>query len=117
MEWGPGDVGGLLPFSRLQKSPGLTKMDEASELLMVEGGCFPEMITRCQELTGLLVHVMLDRALLCRRIVVFAVLGLGLLGAGGAGAAAGAGAGCGSAAGGAGGSGVGSGAAAAGAGC
>jgi len=62
MEWGAGDVGGLLPFSRLQKSPGLTKMDEASELLMVEGGCFPEMITRCQELTGLLVHVMLDRA-------------------------------------------------------
>ena len=62
MEWGAGDVGGLLPFSRLQKSPGLTTMDETSEMLMVDRGCFGEMITRCPELTAILVHVMLDRA-------------------------------------------------------
>ena len=62
LEWGAGDVGGLLPFSRMQTSPGMTTVDEACELLMVDRSCFPEMITRCQEIVALLVHVMLDRA-------------------------------------------------------
>ena len=62
LEWGPGDVGGLLPFSRMQRGPGVTTVDEDGELLMVGGDCFPEMISRCQELTAALVHVMVDRA-------------------------------------------------------
>jgi len=62
LEWGPGDVGGLLPFSRMQKGPGVTTVDEAGELLLVGSSCFPEMISRCQELTAALVHVMVDRA-------------------------------------------------------
>ena len=62
MEWGPGDVSGYLPFSRMGSPPGLTTVDEAAELLMVDKDHFPEMISRCQELTAILVHVMLDRA-------------------------------------------------------
>jgi signal transduction histidine kinase len=62
LEWGPGDVGGLLPFSRMQTSPGMTTVDEDGELLAVAGSCFPEMISRCQAITATLVHVMVDRA-------------------------------------------------------
>ena len=56
LEWGAGDVAGLLPFSRLQTSPGLTTVDEDGEMLNVGRDCFPEMISRCHELTALLVH-------------------------------------------------------------
>jgi len=62
LEWGAGDVGGLLPFSRMQRSPGVTTVDEDGELLMVGSDCFPEMISRCQQITAALVHVMVDRA-------------------------------------------------------
>ena len=62
LEWGPGDVGGLLPFSRMQSPPGLTTVDEPGELLRVGRDCFPEMIARCQELTAIMVHIMVDRA-------------------------------------------------------
>ena len=62
LEWGAGDVAGLLPFSRLQTSPGLTTVDEDGEMLNVGRDCFPEMISRCHELTALLVHIMVDRA-------------------------------------------------------
>jgi signal transduction histidine kinase len=62
LEWGAGDVGGLLPFSRMQKSPGTSTVDEDGELLMVSSDCFPEMIARCQEITAALVHTMVDRA-------------------------------------------------------
>ena len=62
LEWGPGDVGGLLPFSRMTRGPGVTTVDEDGELLMVGSDCFPEMISRCQELTAVLVHIMVDRA-------------------------------------------------------
>jgi len=62
LEWGPGDVGGLLPFSRMTRGPGVTTVDESGELLMVGRDCFPEMISRCQEITAALVHIMVDRA-------------------------------------------------------
>jgi signal transduction histidine kinase len=62
MEWSAGDVSGLLPFSRMQNPPGATTVDEPAELLMVDSEHFPEMISRCQELTAILVHVMIDRA-------------------------------------------------------
>ena len=62
MEWGPGDVSGYLPFSRMGAPPGTTTVDEPVELLEVDKDHFPEMIARCQELTALLVHVMVDRA-------------------------------------------------------
>ena len=62
MEWRGGDVGGVLPYSRLTVSPGETRTDEPSELLGVHRDLFPEMIRECHELTAILVHVMLDRA-------------------------------------------------------
>jgi signal transduction histidine kinase len=55
-------VSGLLPFSRMQSPPGTTTVDEAAEILTVDREHFPEMISRCQELAAILVHVMLDRA-------------------------------------------------------
>jgi signal transduction histidine kinase len=62
MEWHGGDVTGLLPFSRMRGGPGDTRAVEDSEVLGVSSDHFPEMIRDCQELTGVLVHVMLDRA-------------------------------------------------------
>ncbi len=62
MEWGAGDVTGLLPYSRLSAPPGDSVAEEPSEVLAVHDDHFPEMIARCHELTALLIHVMLDRA-------------------------------------------------------
>jgi signal transduction histidine kinase len=62
MEWTSGDVSGLLPYSRLSKSPGTARADEETEILFVSREHFPEMIRECHELTAILVHVMLDRA-------------------------------------------------------
>jgi signal transduction histidine kinase len=62
VEWRAGDVTGFLPFSRLTTPPGNTTAEEPTEALMVEDHHFPEMVAHCYELTGILVHVMLDRA-------------------------------------------------------
>lgn len=62
MEWRAGDVGGLLPYSRLRVSPGDTRTDEPSQFLGIHRDFFPEMIRECHELTAILVHVMLERA-------------------------------------------------------
>ena len=62
MEWFAGDVGGLLPYSRLAKPPGNSHAEEPTEILMVDRAHFPEMVARCHEITTILVHVMLDRA-------------------------------------------------------
>jgi len=62
MEWRAGDVGGLLPYSRLTAAPGITTAEEPSEILLMHCDHFPEMIGRCHQLTAILVHVMLDRA-------------------------------------------------------
>ncbi len=62
MEWRAGDITGMLPYSRMQRSPGDTVTEEASEALAVPHTAFPEMIRECPDLTTLLVHLMLDRA-------------------------------------------------------
>ena len=62
MEWWPGDVSGMLPYSRLTASPGSSTAEEPTEILKVPSEHFPEMIAKCHELTAILVHVMLDRA-------------------------------------------------------
>jgi signal transduction histidine kinase len=62
MEWHGGDVSGLLPYSRLTVPPGRVTVEEPTEILMVGRECFPEMISRCHEVTAILVHAMLDRA-------------------------------------------------------
>ncbi len=62
LDWRAGDVGGVLPYSRMTASPGEVRTDEPTELVSVHQDLFPEMIRECHELTAILVHVMLDRA-------------------------------------------------------
>lgn len=61
-EWQGGDVTGVLPYSRLVHAPGDTIVDEAVEMLVVPREFLGEMARECQEVTSLVVHVMLDRA-------------------------------------------------------
>ena len=61
MTWRAGDVTGRLPYSRSQGTPGPVVAEETTEVVMVHRDDFPEMIRQCDELTSLLVHVMLDR--------------------------------------------------------
>ena len=61
-EWSAGDVTGHLPYSRMVAPPGNSTVVEATEVLVIERECFPDMIQRCHEVTALLVGVMVDRA-------------------------------------------------------
>lgn len=62
MEWWGGDVGGVLPYSRLVTPPGDSVVLEPSEILVVPRGHLDAMIRDCHEVTSILVHKMLDRA-------------------------------------------------------
>jgi signal transduction histidine kinase len=62
MEWRAGDVTGVLPYSRLVKAPGNSIAQEKTAYFAVHRDHLPEMIRECHQLTGLLVHAMLDRA-------------------------------------------------------
>ena len=62
VEWQGGEVGGLLPFSRLVNAPGDSVALEPSEIFDVPGEHFGELVRKCPELTRILVHRMLDRA-------------------------------------------------------
>lgn len=62
MEWHGGDVSGLIPYSRMVRSPGDVLVEEATEILMVRREHFRELTVQCPVVTGKLVHVMLDRA-------------------------------------------------------
>ena len=60
-EWNGGDVSGYLPFSRMGPPMGDPLFDEPSVGLIVHRDDFPEMIRECPDVTGRLVHTMLDR--------------------------------------------------------
>ncbi len=62
MDWRSGDVGGLLPYSRMTGPPGDTVMQASAEVLVVDDKHFPAMIHECPRFTALTVHTMLDRA-------------------------------------------------------
>ena len=63
MEWGPGDVSGFLPYSRMSGPPpgSAGVIDQPSELFLVPASHFPAMIRECPSVTTALVHLMLDR--------------------------------------------------------
>ncbi len=61
-EWGPGDVGGMLPYSRMRTTPGTAYVVEDSELLNIDREHFPELTRVCPTFTAHTVHIMLDRA-------------------------------------------------------
>ena len=62
MEWGAGDISGLLPYSRMTGSPGDVVVEEPCEALKINPGLIPELIRNCYEVTAIMVHVMTDRA-------------------------------------------------------
>jgi signal transduction histidine kinase len=62
MEWRTGDVGGVLPYSRLVSSPGDSFALEPSEILAIPRSDLAAMTRECYQITSILVHTMLDRA-------------------------------------------------------
>src|SRR5262249_43043764 len=62
MEWGGGDISGVLPYSRMTKPIGEVWVDEPTDALLVHKSHFPELVRECPVVTTTLVHVMLDRA-------------------------------------------------------
>lgn len=62
MKWRPGEVTGMLPYSRMTGPPGDNTAAETTEVLSIHEDNFPEMIHRCPVFTANTVHLMLDRA-------------------------------------------------------
>jgi len=62
LEWKAGDLGGLIPYSRMNSAPGNSVVDEATEALAIHESLFPLMVRECPNVTAIAVHVMLDRA-------------------------------------------------------
>jgi signal transduction histidine kinase len=62
MEWGGGDVTGMLPYSRLVSPPADTIAEESSEIFAVPRDHLHAMIRECDAVTASLVHAMVDRA-------------------------------------------------------
>lgn len=62
IEWGEGDITGYLPYSRMGVATGYTLIDEPIEALLVPRQDVAAVPLGCPQLTGALVHAMLDRA-------------------------------------------------------
>jgi len=62
MEWQPGDISGFLPFSRMSSMIGDSIVETPLETLSIPREHLPALVRECPQLTGILVHVMLDRA-------------------------------------------------------
>ncbi len=60
--WHGGDVGGMLPYSRLQAPPGDSIIEQPSEIVVIHRDDLPELTRECHQLTSMLVHIMVDRA-------------------------------------------------------
>ncbi len=61
-DWQGGDVTGLLPYSRLVKSPGNSFAEEPCEIFILPRAHMVALPRECPELTAILVHRMVDRA-------------------------------------------------------
>lgn len=57
-----GDVTGMLPYSRLVRSPGDAIAQETLEILSLHRDHLRAMVHECFEITSILVHLMVDRA-------------------------------------------------------
>jgi len=62
MEWQGGDVGGILPYSRVVSPPGDSVAQEPTTILAVPRDHIRTMTRECYEITSILVHAMIDRA-------------------------------------------------------
>ncbi len=61
-EWRAGEVTGMLPYSRMTTPPGDTVAVERTTVLTIHCARFQDMTRECPELTGVLVHTLIDRA-------------------------------------------------------
>ena len=62
LDWTPGDVAGLLPYSRMKQAPGMPIIEDTADFLMIPRDLLPEMTRECPEVTARCVQHMLDRA-------------------------------------------------------
>ena len=62
IEWRTGEVGGMLPYSRLKTPPGEAITEEPTEILTIPREELRALTSACHEVTTILVHTMLDRA-------------------------------------------------------
>lgn len=62
VESGTGQVLGILPYSRLQKTPGEIVVDEPMDMLVMPRQHLSDLMHDCPKMTEVLVHHMLDRA-------------------------------------------------------
>ena len=62
IEWTPGELSGMLPYSRMTGPPGDNTVERRAELLMIHRDLFPEMTHLCPTVTAQAVHLMIDRA-------------------------------------------------------
>jgi signal transduction histidine kinase len=62
LDFGAGGVGGVLPYSRFQKAPGNSIVEEEATMFGLHQRHFPVMMRECPGLTTALVHRMIDRA-------------------------------------------------------
>jgi len=56
-----GGIGGILPYSRANRSTGSGIAEADCNVFMLDKTCFEEMIKNCHELTTVLVHIMASR--------------------------------------------------------
>jgi signal transduction histidine kinase len=61
-EWRGGDVGGMLPYSRLVSPPGDSVAQEPTEILAIGRDHLRDLTRECYEIASILVHSMVDRA-------------------------------------------------------
>jgi signal transduction histidine kinase len=62
MEWRGGDVTGMLPYSRLISPPGDSVAQESTDILAIPREKLQDLARECQEITSVLVHIMVDRS-------------------------------------------------------
>jgi len=62
LEFRGGDVGGVLPYSRMVNPPGDGIAQEPTEILEIPREDVAKMVRDCPEITSVLVHKMLDRS-------------------------------------------------------
>ena len=61
-QWGPGEVSGMLPYSRMKGPAGDNFIEVGGEFLTIHEKYFPEMVHLCPVFTAYTVHSMIDRA-------------------------------------------------------
>jgi signal transduction histidine kinase len=62
IDWHPGEVSGILPFSRLAAAPGDAIAEEPTEILEIHRDDLRALTRECYAVTAILVHIMIDRA-------------------------------------------------------